>query len=80
MIDALYSGAAAGLCSCLVLQPLDLIKTRLQEQPHRTDFNRLLLFTRQIYITDGLRGFLAWLDTHSHQKCSWDSPLFHDLE
>ena len=57
MTDTLYAGAMAGFCSCLALQPLDLIKTRLQEQSHRVDFNRFLLFSQQIYYKDGLRGF-----------------------
>lgn len=35
MTNSAISGAVAGLASVLALQPLDVLKTRLQEAPNR---------------------------------------------
>lgn len=68
----LLSGGASGLVSCLLLQPLDLLKTRMQQAPSsqmqqqqsvarlatpRQRTQRLVRVARQVMREDGLRGF-----------------------
>lgn len=49
----LFAGATSGLISCVSLQPLDLLKTRMQQQSH----NKSLLFAlRSTLKHEGLFG------------------------
>ena len=47
------AGAFSGTCSTVLLQPLDLIKTRLQQSPGSTILNEV----HYVLQTDGARGF-----------------------
>jgi solute carrier family 25 protein 38 len=57
--DSLSSGALAGLASVLILQPLDVLKTRLQETPRTTaSWNeRITGVLRGTLKQDGILGF-----------------------
>lgn len=46
------SGSASSLVACFVLQPFDVIKTRIQESPQRLSFPRAFVSIRQ---TEGLK-------------------------
>lgn len=57
----LLSGAASGLVSCVLLQPLDLLKTRLQQAnsqnaPIGTKTRRLAKTVEAVVQRDGIRG------------------------
>lgn len=65
---SLASGAASGLASCLLLQPMDLLKTRMQQQQQhdrdehrrrggpRKRTERLVSMARQVVRQDGWPG------------------------
>ena len=53
VFNSFVAGAFSGTCSTILLQPLDLIKTRVQQSPKST----LWSISRDIIKTDGLRGF-----------------------
>ncbi|ESK93120.1 solute carrier family 25 member 38 [Moniliophthora roreri MCA 2997] len=60
----LTSGAASGLASTIVLQPFDLLKTRLQQGDSLTQKKVKVIHTaRQILNQDGLRGL--WRGTNA---------------
>lgn len=58
IISPLGSGAIAGLASCMLLQPFDLLKTRLQEESiHLKWSTRLFASFNRIWQVDGWMGF-----------------------
>ncbi|KAI8150077.1 mitochondrial carrier domain-containing protein [Fennellomyces sp. T-0311] len=50
-IAHLAGGAMSGMTSCIMLQPLDLIKTRLQQSTHDTVLNTTALRKRHTMLT-----------------------------
>ncbi|ORX38358.1 mitochondrial carrier domain-containing protein [Kockovaella imperatae] len=52
----LASGALSGLCSAVCLQPLDLLKTRLQQRYEGTQRRRVGTVVREVVRDDGVTG------------------------
>ena len=53
ILNSFIAGSLSGTCSTILLQPLDLIKTRLQQAPH----TGLYSVTRNIVRDEGVRAF-----------------------
>ena len=53
VLNSFIAGAFSGTCSTILLQPLDLIKTRVQQSPKSS----LRSISRDIIKTEGVRGF-----------------------
>lgn len=87
----LVSGAIGASISCLVLQPLDVIKTRLQEEQLKKNASaskRIPYVIRNILETKGIFGvwqgvskhavlsYLPSLSSYTFAKCTWICSLF----
>ena len=53
IFNSFVAGAFSGVCSSVLLQPFDLIKTRVQQSPNQS----LWTITKQIAKNEGLTGF-----------------------
>ena len=53
ILNSFAAGAFSGTCSTILLQPLDLIKTRVQQRPHES----IWTISRHIAKTEGVTGF-----------------------
>eukprot|EP00924_Labyrinthula_sp_SR-Ha-C_P008085 snap_masked-scaffold_11-processed-gene-2.6-mRNA-1 protein AED:1.00 eAED:1.00 QI:0/-1/0/0/-1/1/1/0/295 len=60
--NTFLSGIIAGSCSIIVTQPLDVVKTRMQTT-EQTQYRTISSSLKQIYNTEGIRGFLRGLPT-----------------
>lgn len=56
MESSLGAGAIAGLSACLLLQPLDLVKTRLQEPTDLKSSRRIPSIIRDVIRQHGITG------------------------
>lgn len=55
--NAFLTGAISGLTSCAVLQPFDLLRTRLQETPGSIRQPKILPIVKSIWRHEGMAGF-----------------------
>ena len=53
LLTSFLAGALSGSCSTVLLQPFDLVKTRVQQRPHSTVWEQ----ARQVARTEGLLAF-----------------------
>jgi hypothetical protein len=60
----LLAGGLAGIFGTTCIYPIDLVKTRLQNEHSRVGISKLPSFVKQIYMKNGLRGFYAGLSAN----------------
>ena len=59
--NKLLAGGIAGIVGTCCIYPIDYLKTRLQNQHHRTPLKDLPKYVHGIYLRHGLRGFYSGL-------------------